>query len=172
MPLIDATRAVMQPDEILSMIAKLNGNIAQPKEITKGVYEIGHFGGSHWPPGFSTGYCYGVCDNYEQVLKHYKDEIAHRNSIITLTAVEKKNQEPQGGWRWHKWGDYIGTQKRSGCEYLYDEPEIEKVYVYHVYFEACKGPHVYFNPWKEGQLYGFLECKNCGETKYVKREGV
>ena len=33
------------------------------------------------------------------------------------------------GWRWHKWGPYIGTQDPQ-CEYLADEPEIKEVFVY------------------------------------------
>jgi hypothetical protein len=37
-----------------------------------------------------------------------------------------------GGWRWHKWGPYIGTQEPK-CEYIHDEPEIEEVFTYHVY---------------------------------------
>jgi hypothetical protein len=49
--------------------------------------------------------------------------------------VIKANQSHEGGWRWHKWGEYIGKYEPQ-YEYLYDEPEIEKVYVYHIY-EKC-----------------------------------
>jgi hypothetical protein len=77
---------------------------------------------------------YGVCDNYEQILEQRKDILDHpnKNFVIGLSTVEKKNQESWGGWRWHKWGEYIGNQNPQH-EYLYDEEGIEKVYCYHIY---------------------------------------
>jgi len=49
---------------------------------------------------------YGVCDNFEQLLEHYKPLIddPDRDYTIGLTKVIKSNQESWGGWRWHKWG--------------------------------------------------------------------
>lgn len=80
---------------------------------------------------------YGVCDNYQQVLdrvpevKKYIDD-PDNQYIIQLSPVVKKGQPSRQGWRWERWGDYIGDQK-SYAEYLYDEPEIEIVYVYQIY---------------------------------------
>lgn len=164
MPLVNASHVMSRLDPILQMIAKANGNSQGVFQIDTGVYEIGHFGSSNWPPGFATHGPCGVCDTYEQVLEHHKDVISQRESIVTLTPIERSKQSPEGGWRWHKWGEYIGTKKPTQ-EYLYDEPEIEKVYVYHVYFKECTGPHQW-----EG-MYGrpdsaFKECKYCGEQKY------
>ena len=77
--------------------------------------------------------CYGVCDNFEQILEKYKAlvEDTYRHYTIGLTEVKKSDQPDCGGWRWHKWGEYIGDHEPT-CEYLYDEPIIEKVFVYSI----------------------------------------
>jgi hypothetical protein len=49
-----------------------------------------------------------------------------------LCKISKKDQPYVGGWRWHKWGKYIGDQNPM-CEYIADEPEIDFVYVYNLY---------------------------------------
>lgn len=77
---------------------------------------------------------HGVADSAEQVYAHYKFlEDDSEQYFVSLTPIAKNHQPEDGGWRWHKWGPYIGNQKRSGCEYLYDEPDIDLVFVYHVY---------------------------------------
>jgi hypothetical protein len=48
-----------------------------------------------------------------------------------LTEVRKDDQPKQGGWRWHKWGPYIGTHEKQ-FEYLADEEGIERVFCYHI----------------------------------------
>lgn len=67
---------------------------------------------------------YGVADNIDQIKEYYKEEIADANKkyVISLTPVwqEKENKGKGGGWRWHKWGEYIGKLNPQ-CEYLYDE---------------------------------------------------
>ena len=75
---------------------------------------------------------YGVCDSPEQLLSYYDFEADPRRLVISFARLEKANEPPEGGWRWHKWGPYIGTQDPQ-CEHLADEPEIEVVYTYHVY---------------------------------------
>lgn len=47
---------------------------------------------------------------------------------VFFTPMVRAEQSPEGGWRWHKWGEYIGDHTPT-AEYLYDEPEIERVYV-------------------------------------------
>lgn len=80
---------------------------------------------------WSTLPSYGVCDNYQQILKEYPELEAdkERHYTIGLTPVMKEHEPPNGGWRWHKWGPYIGTQE-SKAEYLYDEPTITLIYTY------------------------------------------
>ena len=76
---------------------------------------------------------YGVCDDYQQLLSKCPEIVeSDRQFLITLFEVNREDQPEDGGWRWHKWGDYIGTQQPT-CEYLYDEPEIDRVYCYQVY---------------------------------------
>ena len=75
---------------------------------------------------------YGVVDSPEQLRALYDFEADPRQLAISFVLLEKKNMAPEGGWRWHKWGPYLGTQNPQ-CEYLYDEPDIYEVYVYHIY---------------------------------------
>jgi hypothetical protein len=67
---------------------------------------------------------YGVADSIEQIKEYYKEEIedAEKKYFIVLTPVfqEKENKGKGGGWRWHKWGEYIGKLD-TRCEYLDDE---------------------------------------------------
>lgn len=82
---------------------------------------------------FDTIGSYGVADNIEQVLERYKAVIDNPETKIIITAapIQKDDQPSEGGWRWHKWGEYIGTQEPQ-CEYLYDEPSIDEVIIFHV----------------------------------------
>ena len=77
---------------------------------------------------------YGVCDNYSQILEKYHVFLSdtNKNYVIGLSVVERKNQSSYGGWRWCKWGEYIGIQNPQH-EYLYDDTHIDKVYCFHIY---------------------------------------
>ena len=77
---------------------------------------------------------YGVCDNIDQVKAKYAKWLndPNLNFCISFTSVKKSEQSKSGGWRWHKWGGYIGTQDPK-CEYLYDEEDIEEVFAYHIF---------------------------------------
>lgn len=76
---------------------------------------------------------YCVCDSPEQAVAYWQARAANpgRNYLILMTPIHRKPGNT-GGWRWHKWGPYIGTQTPT-CEYLDDEPEIEMVYVASIY---------------------------------------
>lgn len=67
---------------------------------------------------------YGVADDIEQIKEYYKEEVADKNKkyAIALTPVwqDKNNKGKGGGWRWHKWGEYIGKLNPKH-EYLDDE---------------------------------------------------
>lgn len=76
----------------------------------------------------------GVCDNVEQVYNRFKWLADQKEEYcIFLTPMYKKDQPKSGGWRWEKWGEYIGT-KNPRADYLYDEPRIDMVFV----FSVCK----------------------------------
>lgn len=83
---------------------------------------------------------YGVADNIEQIKKFYKKQINSKTDkfIIVLTPVyqELENKGKGGGWRWHKWGKYIGDLK-SKCEYLDDEDfgaDFKYVICFHLHY--------------------------------------
>lgn len=76
---------------------------------------------------------YGVCDTPSQLVNKYPTlDTDPRPLVASFTPIHKSAQHPHGGWRWHKWGTYIGEQQRVGCEYLADEPHIELVYTYQI----------------------------------------
>lgn len=139
--------------DIASILTAIGGGRSpDPKEIAPGVYLLTHWNATeyfgeyivnaeygHINQSFGDNWIseYGVCDTYQQVLDRYPillDE--SRAFIITLVSIKKSEQSPSGGWRWHKWGEYIGT-KNPQYEYLFDEgPDIEEVFTYHIY-ELC-----------------------------------
>lgn len=125
---------VLEPDPILDMIA---GGV-RAQRVREGVYEIGHFGASNWPPGYDnfpavTAGPYGVADDVEQVIAANPEIMdADRKFVITVTRIVGAEEPPEGGWRWHKWGDYIG-ERIPTTEYLHDEPDIDEVIVFHIY---------------------------------------
>ena len=132
--------AILTTDPLLAAFAASNGRKADAVRRGVGVYEVGHFGGSHWPPRYEhypnlgEFSSYGVCDSPEQVIEKYGATLSDkwRRFVLLITPVLRGEQPASGGWRWHKWGPYIGDQKPT-CEYLHDEPEIELVYVFHIY---------------------------------------
>ena len=55
-----------------------------------------------------------------------------RPFVVGFTKVVKAEEPWDGGWRWHKWGEYIGD-KTPECEYIVDEgPDITEVYCYSI----------------------------------------
>jgi len=89
-----------------------------------------------WPKdlgrGLSSG---GVCDSPEQFMTAVGGALldSPRKFCVSFTRIVKSEQDSSGGWRWHKWGEYIGT-KSPKHEYLYDEDDsITEVYCYQVY---------------------------------------
>ncbi|NUJ17431.1 hypothetical protein FKN04_12680 [Bacillus glycinifermentans] len=75
---------------------------------------------------------FGVCDHFQQVLDlHPVITISPNKFVIGLTKVRRKDQPRKYGWRWCKWGEYIGNHTPQH-EYLYDEEGIEEVFVYKI----------------------------------------
>lgn len=86
-------------------------------------------------PNFGPDFfCFGVCDSPEQLVELLPDEVKDGTSeyVVSMVHLRKTDCDAQGGWRWHKWGPYIGKQEPQ-CEYLADEPVIEEVWTYHIY---------------------------------------
>lgn len=134
-------------DPILDMIAQVNGNSTDIINVDVGIYQIGDFSFDMRLKQYNVNEyaevnngdeyfgSYGVCDdveNFKDKLKHIIDDKV-RKFVVSFTPIEKSTESPRGGWRWHKWGDYIGN-KNPQHEYIYDEDDsITKVYVYHIY---------------------------------------
>ncbi len=142
--LIDEPR-VLRRDFLLDIV----GDGKPSTRVSTGVYEVGNYGSSEFlRPGYYRFYDapqlrdkddeefsnYGVCDDVKQIIERCPtiERDPNRKFVITLKAVIADEQPRSGGWRWHKWGPYIGVHEPQ-CEYLHDEPEIQKVYVYHVF---------------------------------------
>ena len=88
----------------------------------------------YWAPSEAKGPpCYGVADSVDQFIELYGKfiEESPHSFAVGFTMARRSNQPAQGGWRWEKWGRYIGTQD-SKADYLYDEPTIESVVVFSV----------------------------------------
>lgn len=114
-----------------------------PKLIEKGIYESPSFNNRYFLDGVYEEYfdisglgypnSYGVCDDYSQILNQFPVILnSEREFVIFVTPLLKSEEPETGGWRWHKWGEYIGNQNPV-MEYLADEPNIDKVYVFHVF---------------------------------------
>lgn len=69
-----------------------------------------------------------VCDSVEQAKTHWHGLIgeADREFVIVFNTVEREPGKPNSGWRWKKWGPYIGTHEIKH-DYLNDETGIDKV---------------------------------------------
>lgn len=143
----DLSYITVEPSFIYASIAQINEIDLSRTENYFEHYETGiyrHDGYAFNFNGFIEEKCnenivdewvqYGVCDNYKQILERYNNLLSNpnKNYVIGLSVVERKNQSPEGGWRWHKWGEYIGTQNPEH-EYLYDDTHIDKVYCFHIY---------------------------------------
>lgn len=122
-------------DLILSIIADGRQNV----ELKHGLYQIFHFGSSGMLPGYEDYprglpvESYGVCDSPDQLLAKCPEiEASGRMFVVTVTEVRRDAQDAEGGWRWCKWGPYIGDHEPQR-EYLADEPVIERVFCYHIY---------------------------------------
>jgi hypothetical protein len=68
---------------------------------------------------------YGVCDDPVQFLAAYQDflESDRRCFVVGFEMVCRCDEPKTGGWRWEKWGPYIGSKKRT-ADYLADEKDI------------------------------------------------
>lgn len=101
---------------------------------------------------------YGVSDNASQVLdnlKHALEIYLTKNSthdfftrgkrlykyltkypdavyLIGFTPIFNHHNGASGGWRWHKWGRYLGKHTPE-CEYLDEETNIDYVLIWHLY---------------------------------------
>lgn len=158
-PGLDRILSLLAKDTVLPGLVEGNSKADEHVEQHPGIYLIGHFNGSHvfpedvfdqYPSGLPFG-SYGVCDGVDNLMEKIPELVtSEREFVVTMTRVRRDEQSPEGGWRWHKWGEYIGSFD-SQCEYLYDEEGIDEVYCYHI-FERVKV--IPLNELKHGEYYG------------------
>lgn len=137
----------VEPNDIMKMIAQINGVNIYNKNSYFQHYETGvyrHDGYIFNFEKFIDDRCLnnvlnkwvasGVCDDYHQIMDRYKEFLNNpeKNYVIGLSTVERARQSEEGGWRWHKLGEYIGTQNPQH-EYLYYDKHIDKVFYFHIY---------------------------------------
>lgn len=74
---------------------------------------------------------YGVCDSLDQLrgTEAWARIASDPRPMALVLTPFRRSDEGEQGWRWHKWGEYVGLQDPQ-CEYLYDEPIIELVYAF------------------------------------------
>lgn len=138
-------------------LAKSTDPLVAATRLDAGVYQIPHFsfeillacsdgilregGDEEWywdsddVPALPGGTPrYGVCDSVGQFMEKYGDALkADAGSYcLSFTRVAKADQGPTGGWRWHKWGPYVGNGEPT-TEYLYHEPKFDEVFVFEVH---------------------------------------
>ena len=145
------------PDPIAAAIAQSNGQRGKPRRLAEGVWQWGHWSpelDTNELDRADYDYCYGVCDDYTQLLElpvpqtvlvDPEDDadrwntrvqaarMIHGPDPVTVFVVEirRDTQPKEGGWRWHKWGTYIGKHEPQH-EYLYDEEGIDRVFTFSV----------------------------------------
>lgn len=124
--------------------------------------------------GEEVGYLgpYGVCDSLDQLLSAYRFDEDPLLYCISLCEVRREHEPDSGGWRWHKWGEYIGTQKPTS-EYMAHEPVIESVWCYHIYQLGAKRCNECFGQRRsydesrpQGERFGM--CAKCSGKGYME----
>lgn len=76
---------------------------------------------------------YGVVDTPEQIIANVPELLDPDRLFIALaTPISADTQPESGGWRWHKWGPYLGVGNPT-CEYIHDEPVLRDVHVFSIY---------------------------------------
>lgn len=112
-----------------------------PNELRPGIYEVRLSGWSsrdrdEWvdDPTVDGVFAFGVCDSVEQLLQRCPSLEADpiRQFSVTLLEITRADQPSDGGWRWYKWGEYIGTNQPRH-EYLYDEEGIDRVLCFSIH---------------------------------------
>lgn len=136
-------------DPGLKQITNMISGGTSDKRIGRGQYLCGHWSLHYSFVGWDDGvwedhfdlqvneenfHSHGVCDSPEQFMEKLGKHLESSSDeyVVCFVRLRKDEQYESGGWRWHKWGEYIGNQEPK-CEYLYDEPVIEEVYTYHFY---------------------------------------
>jgi len=97
---------------------------------------------------------YGVCDSPEQLASKYPKY----DGIVWMTVVRREEQCEQGGWRWRKWGEYVGNHTIDQVEYLSEcngddgRPLIDEQYLFD--FDNPSGNVLGLEPYRAYRMVG------------------
>ncbi len=138
------------PEELARVGLTADSVFLERHEMDGYVYTTSYIGGFHtdpqllqWHPERAEplcssfeGWC-GVCDSVEQFDEALGRALREdpRKFVVFFIEIRKEDQPEDGGWRWCKWGEYIGKQTPTR-DYLHDEPVIETVYVFMIFDTA------------------------------------
>lgn len=76
---------------------------------------------------------YGMVDDFSQILVRWPQiEESFKKLIVVGQTISKEAQGNQG-FRFHKNGEYYGTQRCLGYEYFGDEPYMGDVILFHIW---------------------------------------
>lgn len=134
---------------IFTLRQAMNVGTDGPLRVHRGVYlahinfdkEIRDLIVDQWPrfDDMSTKYdgdqwfsSFGVVDHWSQLPLAALDADP-RNLLVYLGWHRRADQSPQGGWRWHKWGPYLGVhapESSTDYEYLHDATDVVEVWSY------------------------------------------
>ena len=64
-----------------------------------------------------------------QFMQAMEEENREYGFVLLLTPIVNEHNHAWGGWRWHKWGEYIGYHQIEH-EYLNDEEGVDFVFVW------------------------------------------
>lgn len=119
-----------------------------PEQVEPGLFKCGHWNfDAYLSPEWTRDWDfegeesrgmppeYGVCDSIGQFKRKYFDKLSSdpkHEYVVSFVHIQKALEPQQNGWRWCKWGEYVG-EKEPKYEYLAHEPEITEVYTFHVY---------------------------------------
>lgn len=126
-------------------IARSMGGRADPLRVYRGIYEthlnfeheIENLIADHWPSfalGMGVGRddwfnSYGVVDHWTQLPLKVLDE--DPRPLLVYLARHRREDQPEYGWRWHKWGPYLGVHEgATDYEYLRDALDVVEVFSY------------------------------------------
>lgn len=135
------------PNGTMNMVLSLisNGRPIIPKRISRGLYLSSHWSINQLGVGLKDPFddnlhdkvktTHLVCDEPQQAVDFLKLDEIDVPVFAAFVEVRRNEQPANGGWRWHKWGEYIGKHKPEH-EYLYDEAGIDRVYTCSVYFPS------------------------------------
>ena len=139
-----ASAPMKMTDPVMTCVLRAIGEGGIEQTWQEGLIEISHFSPEHtyavfdnWDVDGIDGTLDGVSDTSQQAIEYARKLVGDdpRTFCVFVTHIVKdqSNRGQGGGWRWRKWGEYIGSGTPEH-EYLDDEDGFDEgVYVFGIY---------------------------------------